>query len=251
MNHRRHTLLAGIAAIALTSGVGLASAQQPPEHQGAQAKEPHAATQPMNKAPAAGKMSQGNDQGAKQSAQQPNRGAAKIGQNAQEEHPGAMNKPNQRAETEHSTKAGKPTAGENRAAQTERQKQGATAQRNEARPNGPKTGENKTGANERKGLEGLQGNAQGNAGGVQLNDQQRTQIRSTVINAAGAPRVGSVNFNVAVGTVIPRGEIRVVPVPETLVRIDPEWRGFLYFVYEDELIIVNPHDMRIVAVVYV
>ena len=49
-----------------------------------------------------------------------------------------------------------------------------------------------------------------------------------------------------VGTVIPRGRIHVVPVPETLVRIEPEWRGFLYFVYEDEVVVVNPRDMKIV-----
>jgi Protein of unknown function (DUF1236) len=54
---------------------------------------------------------------------------------------------------------------------------------------------------------------------------------------------------VTVGTVIPRSKIHVVPVPETLVRIEPEWRGFLYFVYEDEVVIVNPTDMKIVAVV--
>ncbi len=73
----------------------------------------------------------------------------------------------------------------------------------------------------------------------------------------GAPRVGHVNFDVQVGTVIPRHDIRIVPVPRTLVRIEPEWRGFLYFVYEDEVlyfvyedevVIVNPRDMRIVAV---
>jgi uncharacterized protein Smg (DUF494 family) len=32
------------------------------------------------------------------------------------------------------------------------------------------------------------------------------------------------------------------------VQIDPAWRGFLYFVHEDEVVIVNPRDMRIVAV---
>ena len=48
---------------------------------------------------------------------------------------------------------------------------------------------------------------------------------------------------------IPRNGIEIVPVPETLVQIEPEWRGFLYFVYEDEIVIVNPDDMRIVAVV--
>jgi hypothetical protein len=264
MNYRRHTLLAGIAALALVTGTGFASAQQQPDHKGgASAKEPHAATQPMNKAPAAGKMSQGANQG----AQEPNHGANTIGQKAQEEHPGAMTKPNQRAETDR-TKTEKPKGAENRAEQKgrenraeqkggenraeqkgrenraeqmERQKKGETAQHNEAQPNGPKTGKN-----ERNGLQGLQGNA----AGVQLNDQQRTQIRNTVINAAGAPRVSSVNFDVTVGTVIPRGQIEIVPVPETLVQIEPTWRGFLYFVYEDEVVIVNPRDMRIVAVVY-
>jgi len=34
-----------------------------------------------------------------------------------------------------------------------------------------------------------------------------------------------------------------------LVQIEPEWRGFLYFVYENEVVIVNPRDMRVVAVV--
>jgi hypothetical protein len=39
---------------------------------------------------------------------------------------------------------------------------------------------------------------------VQLNEQQRTEIRTTVINAHGAPRVSHVDFDVTVGTVVPR-----------------------------------------------
>lgn len=96
-------------------------------------------------------------------------------------------------------------------------------------------------------MEGLQGNATGL--NRPLNDQQRTSIRDTVIHAPGAPRVGNVDFDVTVGTVIPRGRIHVMPVPQTLVGIDPAWRGFRYFVYEDEVVIVNPRTMRIVAVV--
>jgi len=84
---------------------------------------------------------------------------------------------------------------------------------------------------------------------VTLNEEQRTRIRDTVINAHGAPRVGSVNFGVTVGTVIPRGGVEIVPVPETLVLIEPRWRGFSYFIYESELVIVDPRDMTIVAVV--
>ena len=29
----------------------------------------------------------------------------------------------------------------------------------------------------------------------------------------------------------------------------PEWRGFMYFVYNDEIIIVEPGSLKIVAVV--
>ena len=47
---------------------------------------------------------------------------------------------------------------------------------------------------------------------------------------------------------MPRREIHVIPVPRTLVEIDPVWRGYFYFVARDEVIIVNPRDMRIVAV---
>ena len=97
-----------------------------------------------------------------------------------------------------------------------------------------------------RGLEGLQGNVSGFNG--TLTDEQRTRIRSRAIGARGAPRVDHVGFDVAVGTAIPRGHIHVAPVPRYLVQIDPAWRGFLYFVHEDEVVIVNPRDMRIVAV---
>jgi hypothetical protein len=108
-------------------------------------------------------------------------------------------------------------------------------------------GNNAAAQREHSGMQGLQGNATGM--NVKLTDEQRTRIRDTVIRASGAPRVGQVDFDVTVGTVIPRDHIQVIAVPETLVQIEPEWRGFLYFVYEDEVVIVDPSDMRIVAVV--
>jgi hypothetical protein len=86
---------------------------------------------------------------------------------------------------------------------------------------------------------------------VQINDQQRTRMRQTVIDARGAPRVAHVDFNVTVGTVIPRSGVRIVPVPETLVTIDPSWRGLNYFIYEQELVLIDPATMTIVAVINV
>lgn len=102
-------------------------------------------------------------------------------------------------------------------------------------------------------LKGLQANTALPMSGenVRLTDQQRSTIRDTVIEGRNAPRVGHVDFDVRVGTVLPHRDVHIVPVPETLVRIEPEWRGYLYFVYEHEVVVVNPRDMRIVAVLEV
>jgi hypothetical protein len=87
------------------------------------------------------------------------------------------------------------------------------------------------------------------AGGVNLTAEQRTTVRQQVLTA-NAPRVDDINFSVNVGTVIPRS-VRVVEVPPTLVRIRPAWRGYRYFVYNDEIVIVEPRTLRIVAVLEV
>ena len=84
---------------------------------------------------------------------------------------------------------------------------------------------------------------------VSLTTEQKTTIRSRVLTNA-APRVTNVNFDIRVGTVVPR-TVRVAPVPLTLVEIEPTWRGYMYFVYADEIIIVEPRTLRIVAVLEV
>jgi hypothetical protein len=279
MKYKRTTLLAGIAALALVAGDGLASAQDSSKSESSQGAAPHA-TQQMNRGGTSGQSSQGGQT---------------------QEH-GSTSKQGQRAEDSgRATKGEKATTGENQAQKEEKnrsarshEKKGTAAGSNESqagkaapernksateneRANGRNTAQerehmggknaaernrggtaaeqqNRTGGGTnmnaqrgRTGMEGLQGNASGM--NVQLNEQQRNEIRTTVINARGAPRVSHVDFDVTVGTMIPRGKIHVVPVPETLVRIEPEWRGFLYFVYEEEIVIVNPNDMKIVAVV--
>jgi hypothetical protein len=47
--------------------------------------------------------------------------------------------------------------------------------------------------------------------------------------------------------VVPR-TVRVAPLPVTIVEIEPEWRGYMYFVSGDEIIVVEPGSLRIVAV---
>jgi hypothetical protein len=93
----------------------------------------------------------------------------------------------------------------------------------------------------------------GSAGGsVSLTQDQRAKIRTTVIAGGKAPKIerSQINFSLNVGTVVPRS-VRVVAVPPTLVEIHPAWRGYMYFVVGDELVIVEPRTLKIVAVLTV
>lgn len=87
----------------------------------------------------------------------------------------------------------------------------------------------------------------GAAAPANLSTEQRDRIRTTVLTA-NAPRVSNVNFSINVGTVVPRS-VRVVAVPAPLIEIHPAWRGYMYFVHGDTLVIVEPRTLRIVAVV--
>jgi Protein of unknown function (DUF1236) len=90
--------------------------------------------------------------------------------------------------------------------------------------------------------------AQGRSGSsVTLTTEQRTRIRETVLVGGNAPRVTNVNFSINVGTTVPR-TVRVVAVPAPLIEIYPEWRGHMYFVVGDEIIIVD-NNHRIIAVI--
>jgi Protein of unknown function (DUF1236) len=78
-----------------------------------------------------------------------------------------------------------------------------------------------------------------------LTTQQRTEIRQTVVSKG--PRVNNVDFALSTGTVVPT-HVRVVAVPPTLIKVYPQWRGHMYFVVGDQIIIVDRRH-RIVAVI--
>jgi hypothetical protein len=69
-----------------------------------------------------------------------------------------------------------------------------------------------------------------------------------VLRGSSVPRVSKVDFDVRIGTAVPRS-VHIVAVPETIVEIHPAWRGFMYFVYNDEIIVVEPGSLKIVAVI--
>ena len=78
-----------------------------------------------------------------------------------------------------------------------------------------------------------------------ISAQQRSHLRETVL--AHGPKAANINVSIRVGTVIPTA-VSVVAVPEDIVEIYPDYRGYFYFVYDDEIIIVD-RGHRIVAVI--
>jgi hypothetical protein len=279
MRTKQNKLLAGVAALALFAASGIALAQ------GQQDQKGSAQTQ-QSQHNQQGAKNQSANQGMKnQAAQRGGNGTAMSrqsgGQNAQNQ--GKMQSRQGSANLSANGNAGKGEKSSNRSAQQLKQNKGASSTNRTAegrRLNGqPKQNQalqSKSGqfateqktrtergstAQRNEQLKGLQGSTRapmqgststeqrtGGAANVSLNEQQRSQIRSTVINSRSAPRVSNVDFSVNVGTVVPRGHIHLVRVPETLVRIEPRWRHYLYFVYNDEIVIVDPRSMRIVTV---
>src|SRR5579863_6811501 len=87
----------------------------------------------------------------------------------------------------------------------------------------------------------------GQAGaGAKLTTEQRTRITSVIREQHVAP-VGNVNFAISVGTRVPR-EVGFHPLPAEIVTIYPEWRGYEFFLIRDEIVVVDPRTLEIVAV---
>ena len=88
----------------------------------------------------------------------------------------------------------------------------------------------------------------GQAGaGAKLTTEQRTKITSVIRNEHVAP-ANNVNFSISVGTRVPRDGLSLRPLPAEVVTIYPEWRGYEFFLVRDQIIVVDPRTLEIVAV---
>ncbi|HXV30575.1 MAG TPA: DUF1236 domain-containing protein [Sinorhizobium sp.] len=83
---------------------------------------------------------------------------------------------------------------------------------------------------------------------VDITAEQKTELR-TVIQEGDAKPVDSVDFNVSVGTAVPES-VTLQTLPPRVIEIVPAYREYRYFVLADgRIVIVNPGDMKIVAVI--
>lgn len=82
---------------------------------------------------------------------------------------------------------------------------------------------------------------------VNLTNDERTRIRNAVVKQPNAPRVAHVDFALNVGAVVP-SRVHVIALPPQIVEIHPAWRGYMYFMVGDEIVIVEPGTLRIVEI---
>src|ERR1700730_6789092 len=82
---------------------------------------------------------------------------------------------------------------------------------------------------------------------VNITPENRTRIHEVFVKERSAPKVDHVTFNISVGTAVPRS-VHIVAVPQTIIEIQPTWRGYEYFMVGDQIVIVDPRSMQIVAV---
>jgi hypothetical protein len=68
-----------------------------------------------------------------------------------------------------------------------------------------------------------------------------------VLSRRDIPRESNLDMDVRLNSVIPRS-MRLAAIPEDVVRIYPRFRRDRIFVYNDEIVIVDPVTFRIIAV---
>ena len=212
-NTMRNTLLVTVATAALIAGAGLASAQGTGENREA----PGAATHEP-KAPG-GKMDQ-QPKSMPQKSPAPNAQAPMTEKPAPTAQAPTKEKP---AETAQAPSVAKPQAAEH----------GGNAQTSEP-PNSrtaPTTARDET----KSGPPAA------------LSTEQHAKIRDT-LRVEKSERLTSVPFSTKVGEAVP-GTVHLYVLPVSIMEYAPQYRGYEYILVGDEILIVDPRTMRIVAVI--
>jgi hypothetical protein len=80
-----------------------------------------------------------------------------------------------------------------------------------------------------------------------LDPHKKTELHSAIAKLEVKP-VTHVNFSVSVGGVVPRA-VSLRPLPSTIVKIVPQYRGYDFFVVRDQVVIVAPRTHKIVDVI--
>jgi hypothetical protein len=221
----RSRLLISVSVAALMAGAGLASAQDKGPTAAPQSTSPAQQSAPQAQ-PGAGGMTQPGGSGMRDGNDVQQRQEAPPARAQQDMDRGDRK---QRAQDQREQRKDRQDRAQDKS------KSGATASDAKSDNKSDKKG----GATTGQGAAG--------SGNASLTSEQRSKI-STNIRRTNVKRERNVNFNISVGTAIPR-TITLHALPPTVVQVYPQWRGYRFVLVEDEIIIIEPGTYRIVAVI--
>jgi hypothetical protein len=115
--------------------------------------------------------------------------------------------------------------------------------RNAAERNGRDSGSSKSAVDSDRKSTTTTGQA---GSGAKLSAEQRSKI-TTVFRQQNVQKLTNVNFSIAVGTRVPR-TVSFYPLPTQIVEIYPAWRGYEFFLVRNEVVVVDPNTLEIIAV---
>jgi hypothetical protein len=87
--------------------------------------------------------------------------------------------------------------------------------------------------------------AQTSSSSAGLTAEQRARIHDTLAAQKVEP-ARNLNIQVSVGAIVPK-TATLHPLPQSIVQIQPAWRDHMYLVAGDEIVIVEPRSLRVVA----
>ncbi|MGO4572438.1 DUF1236 domain-containing protein [Microvirga sp. 2TAF3] len=79
-----------------------------------------------------------------------------------------------------------------------------------------------------------------------INTEERTRITEHLVERA--PRVNNINITIRPGETLTE-EVPLAELPDDVVHVAPQYRGYRYFVVRDEIVIVEPRTKKIVDVI--
>ena len=98
--------------------------------------------------------------------------------------------------------------------------------------------------------EGTEGRSGGKGSVTGVTEEQRTRVKSVFIQHRVEPARG-LNLSINVGVALPRS-VHLYPVPEDIVTIVPEYRGYEYILLEDNRVaIVDPDTFEVVDIIVI
>lgn len=244
-------LLLSVAAAALIAGAGFANAQGTGMNKditSTGANQGGTSTEGGKSATAPTRQNEGSDthssqsEGAKgrenRSAEEMKHGKMKNEKSAQDTGARGMDEKSDsmRSQTKQNSRAEKSTKAEGSGEKTEDRNQMKAEDHNGRKSESKSAADNKSSTT-----------TTGQAGaGAKLSTEQRTKVTTVIKNEHIRPET-NVNFSISVGTRVPR-EVHFHPLPTEIITIYPAWRGYEFFLVRDQIVVVDPHTLEIVAV---